>query len=281
MGIKLPNKQFIENYPLYKPFNYDFPRSFDDFPKPPIHVYCEVCKSEQTFTVLKDYMNYSIVSKWGILGTHNGQCDNTVILIEYTCTACRNYHKTYLVKCFKNSASGRPPYIEKIGQYPPWDISVDKELQKILADHLEVYKKGLICESQGYGIGAYAYYRRIIEDIIDSLIDSIYSLYNQNDKEKYKAEYVKIKSSKIADEKITIAKVILPDSLRPGGINPLSLLYDSLSKGLHAKNDEECLELAGDIRKMLILLVERIAKEREASKELLEIAKKLEIREKK
>lgn len=37
----------------------------------------------------------------------------------------------------------------------------------------EYYKKGRILENFTNGIGAYAYYRRIIEGIIDDLLDRI------------------------------------------------------------------------------------------------------------
>ena len=40
---------------------------------------------------------------------------------------------------------------------------------------------------------------------------------------------------------------------------PLTLLHPALSEGIHAKTDEECLELATSIRVVLIELAERIA----------------------
>jgi len=43
------------------------------------------------------------------------------------------------------------------------------------------------------------------------------------------------------------------------GHNPLTLLHSALSDGIHAKTDEECLELATSIRLVLIELADRIA----------------------
>ncbi len=41
----------------------------------------------------------------------------------------------------------------------------------MLGEHLKDYRKGLICENHSYGVGAYSYYRRIIENVIDDLLN--------------------------------------------------------------------------------------------------------------
>jgi hypothetical protein len=43
------------------------------------------------------------------------------------------------------------------------------------------------------------------------------------------------------------------------GRNPLSLLHSALSEGLHEHTDEECLEIAQDIRVVLTELADRIS----------------------
>jgi hypothetical protein len=133
----------------------------------------------------------------------------------------------------------------------------------------------LICESQGYGIGAYGYYRRIIEDIIDKLLDMIPDLLSGKDKEIYMKALEQTKHDINASDKIKLVKDLLPSSLRPGGINPLSTLHQSLSEGLHARTDDECTELATNIRLVLIYLVEQIALTRESSAHFTEGMRKL------
>jgi hypothetical protein len=44
-----------------------------------------------------------------------------------------------------------------------------------------------------------------------------------------------------------------------GGHSPLALLHSALSKGVHDRTDEECLELARYIRTILVKLTEQIA----------------------
>jgi hypothetical protein len=57
---------------------------------------------------------------------------------------------------------------------------------------------------------------------------------------------------------VEAVKDALPQTLLVDGHNPLTLLHSALSKGLHAKTDEECLELAKDVRLVLADMVERI-----------------------
>ena len=61
-------------------------------------------------------------------------------------------------------------------------------------------------------------------------------------------------SKAVESIKHTIPQVLLID-----GHNPLTLLHSALSEGLHAKTDEECLELATSIRVVLTELVERMS----------------------
>ena len=51
----------------------------------------------------------------------------------------------------------------------------------------------------------------------------------------------------------------MPDSLLVNGHNPLALLHTALSDGLHDKSDEQCLQIAGDVRLVLGELSERLA----------------------
>jgi hypothetical protein len=54
-------------------------------------------------------------------------------------------------------------------------------------------------------------------------------------------------------------RAAIPQTLLINGQNPLTLLHSALSEGLHAKSDEDCLELATSIRLVLMELAERIA----------------------
>jgi hypothetical protein len=149
-------------------------------------------------------------------------------------------------------------YIKKVGQDPPWDITMNRNLAKELGEHADYYKRGLICESQSYGIGAFAYYRRIVEEIIDKLLAEIPNLMTGAEKEKYLEALKQVKTTRRVDEKIKLVKDLLPPILKPNGMNPLQVLYGPLSEGLHGKTDEQCVVMAESVRMVLVYLADRL-----------------------
>jgi hypothetical protein len=163
----------------------------------------------------------------------------------------------------------------KVGQYPPWEIKTETNIEKILGDHSEYFKRGLVCESQGYGIGAFGYYRRITEEIIDNLLDEIQDLMSPSEREKYKSALEETKRTIVTQDKIQLVKDLLPTILRPDGMNPLAVLHSSLSEGLHAKTDEDCLSIAETCREVLVFLVNQVAASKLASKGFTESMRKL------
>lgn len=165
--------------------------------------------------------------------------------------------------------------VYKIGQYPEWEIKMDSNLEKTLGKHAGTFRKGLVCESQGYGIGAFSYYRRITEEIIDELLDSISDLIEEENKEKYLEALAKTKTTRVTQEKIDLVKDLLPSILKPSGMNPLGVLHSELSEGLHAATDESCLENANHIKTILTFLINQILKSKESAKEFTTSMKSL------
>jgi len=166
--------------------------------------------------------------------------------------------------------------IMKLAQWPTWLPEIEKDLQKSLGKNLGNYQKGLYCEQEGFGIGAFAYYRRIVEDMIDGLLDDLYDMFSKEEKEKYKENMQRAKNEHITEKKIEIVKDILPSHLRPGGINPLARLHSSLSEGLHSKPEDECLETAKDVRFSLEYLLHDLVLRKERNRDYVASMRKLE-----
>ncbi len=82
----------------------------------------------------------------------------------------------------------------------------------------------------------------------------------------------KEKQFKNAIEKIKLA---IPPSLLINGRNPLLLLHDALSDGIHEYTDAQCLELATTIRLILTDLSEKISMALKEKAELKEAVEKL------
>jgi hypothetical protein len=184
-----------------------------------------------------------------------------VVKLEYICVACQKFVRHFTVKIAEDCAS-----VMKIGQYPPWDIAADDNILNMLGKRKSLLKQGLICESQNYGIAAFAYYRRIVEEVIDELLDSISDLLDESQKERYSAALSAVKATRQTSEKIDLVKDLLPPILRPNGMNPLALLHGVLSEGLHAETDDRCLELAVEVREILKFLAAQIEVSRAASR---------------
>jgi hypothetical protein len=193
-----------------------------------------------------------------------------VVRMQYHCTSCRKFWRYFFLK-FDPEGN----YVMKVGQEPPWEITPDRTLERMLDSRADYYKKGLVCESQGYGIGAFAYYRRIVEETIDDLLVDIADLMAGEDRERYLEAIEEVKKTTVTQDKIELVKDLLPPILRPGGMNPLAALHAVLSEGLHQEPDERCLELAATIREALIFLVNQVAVTQTASASFTENMRKL------
>lgn len=192
--------------------------------------------------------------------------------VEYLCASCKRFRWFFLLK-FDEDEKGT--YVCKAGQDPEREIQPSKVMERELRSSIELYKKGLVCESQSYGIGAFAYYRRVLEEVILSLLDEVADLVPQEDKEQYLIGLGKVKSQWTAEDRIYIAKDLLPQSLMISG-NPLEILYSSLSEGLHpGSTEEQCVELAVSIREVFESLVIQIQAQKTSAKALSEGTKKL------
>ena len=146
----------------------------------------------------------------------------------------------------------------KTGQFPHWEIKGDTQIEKMLGSHKDYLSQGLICESQGYGIGAFAYYRRIIEEIIDELIKDVGDLIPKDESDRFNEALTKVSETRQTSEKIALVKDLLPTTLQIDDLNPLKILHSKLSEGLHADSDEECLVHAETIRLILVYLASQV-----------------------
>ena len=265
----MPNRRFLEEYPLYRRFNMEIPDAVDHgqlegnagymdmiLDKPAIHMLCANCGSEQTFNMDNRYQDAfpdAYRTKGHIVTPKPTPEGPPTAFLTYRCTACSKYIRYFAVKFDPENG-----YVIKVGQEPPWKIAMDPALDRTLGTRADYYKNALVCESQGYGIGAFGYYRRITEEIIDELLEGIPDLMSGEEGEQYLEALEAAKKTRVIQEKIDLVKDLLPAILRPHGMNPLSTLHSILSEGLHQESDERCMELAAEVRETLVFLVNQI-----------------------
>lgn len=269
--------EFFLDYPLFRKLRMDLPLCASDVELPSMVARCRNCGNEQTFNPVghKDrfYVNRS-EDKEGYQPEDKGYVNVPVtgkeMVFIFRCAGCRKSDLVYYIKFADDSAT-----VHKIGQSPPWTIGLEKALERRLGQHGDLFRKGLVCESQGYGIGAYAYYRRVIEDMIDGLLVDILNLLDPATAEKKTKELSEIRGSKRTIDKIDVVSKLLPQHLMPEGTNPLKLLHDRLSEHIHARSDEDCLEMAVVIREVLVYLVTKLKEAKEQDSKFLSSVRKL------
>jgi hypothetical protein len=65
----------------------------------------------------------------------------------------------------------------------------------------------------------------------------------------------------VYEDKLKIAAQAMPDVLKPAGANPLQALYEMLSGGIHSQTEDECLQIADEIRDIFDYLFDRLRAE--------------------
>jgi hypothetical protein len=167
---------------------------------------------------------------------------------HYTCRNCGERTQYYQLIWQENQQHSN--IFIKVGQWPPLTIEPSPELAKALGpEDTQLYKKGLIDFNFGHGIRAVGYFRRVLENKVNALLDLIAeAARNENAAAETLAEIEAVKASHRVEGRIAIASKILPAHLKPGGHDPLDKLYAPLSAGLHGESDDECLTIFSEAR---------------------------------
>lgn len=225
--VKAKLQEILASWPLYREYRYTGMDNVATLP-PVISHYCYFCKKDQYW----DQMNRGYDRKPGFF--------NEI----YTCRNCKAATLHYYF--FWGTESGKTNSLFfKVGQYPAHMAEPPAELAKQLdSDDLDFYKKALTCRNFSFGLGALAYLRRVVENRMDDLLDLIaQAAAEAGFAQELLKELAHAKKSIRFDDKVTYAAKILPPHLKPGGQNPIDLLHDLASEGLHARTEDECIEI--------------------------------------
>ena len=130
----------------------------------------------------------------------------------------------------------------KIGELPIYGPPTPSRLISLIGPDRETFLKGRRCENQGLGIGAFVYYRQVVENQKSRILGEIIKV-----SEKIGAPPEVIAALTNATTEIQFSKAVksvrdaLPRILSVNGRSPLALLHSALSEGLHAQTDEQRL----------------------------------------
>lgn len=90
------------------------------------------------------------------------------------------------------------------------------------------------------------------------------------------ARHEEIKNDRRFNAKVDYAGDLLPSSLRPAGQpNPIAILHELASEGLHSKTDEECIDIFDECRETFEYVFGKMRIETEAAKAFVKEMAKL------
>ena len=232
---------------------------------PEIQLHCptETCRGVRTFEC-RNRHEY---------GHSNNQPAD--VFLKYTCRNCTKALKTYALRVqWKESGTGSAL---KYGERPAFGPPLPARLLNMVGADGDLLRKGRRAENQSLGIGAFVYYRRVVENQKDHLLGEIRkaAVRLNADEELLSSIDLAIKETRFS-EALKLVKDAIPDGLKvQGGDNPLMLLHRVLSRGVHGLDDSECLERAQAVRRVLTELVLKIAQVTKDERELTDAVKKL------
>ena len=194
--------------------------------------------------------------------------------MRYVCRNCRKYSKTFALAFKMVSPSLAEVY--KFGELPHFGPPVPPRMLRLIQPDRELFLSGRRCENQGLGIGAFTYYRRVVENQWQRLIGEIHKVAESiNAPEATTAALRAAMSEKQFSKAVKDLRDAIPPILLINGHNPLVLLHSALSQGVHNLPDEECLVLATSIRVVLAELAEKLGQALKDEKELSDAVKRL------
>ena len=148
----------------------------------------------------------------------------------------------------------------KFGEYPPYGPPVPPRLIKLIGPDRDIFLQGRRCENQGLGIGAFAYYRRVVENQKNRILGEIVKVSEKSGVPQDKIDILRSAIEEIQFRKaLDMAKDVMPENLLINGQNPIRLLHGVLSHGVHELSDQECLDLASSVRVVLGRLSEKLS----------------------
>lgn len=209
---------------------------------------------------------YGVLPKRISLFCENNDCNketwwetrDTVVYFEqrfinerkYTCNNCGDDSVSYLF-IWQEREDGQSAFV-KVGQYPELEERVSDALKTALdKTDLKMYRNALRLRNFGLGLAAVAYMRRVVENRMTDMLEILHEgAIAHNAPKELIARHEEMKKEKRFSERIDYAGDLLPANLRPGGKpNPMAILHELASEGLHAKSDEECVDIFDKCRK--------------------------------
>ena len=181
------------------------------------------------------------------------------LYLSYVCSNCQKSTKIFSLSALRHGLSNTG-ILYKFGEYPIFGPPTAARLLKLIGPDRDTFLKGRRCENQGLGIGAFVYYRRVVENQKNRILKEILKVLERLNANPEKIAMLNNAIDETQFSKaLETAKPAIPESLLINGHNPLKLLHSALSDGIHNMSDEDCLAYASSIRIVLGELSDRLS----------------------
>jgi hypothetical protein len=214
---------------------------------PDIVSFCDKCSAERVLSPVQSKIKL------------DNFVERSSFVIDFKCRICQEFTRTIAGHWWGRSDGKIGGFVKKIGEDPPFGPPLSPRVFSLVGDDKDNFLKGRRCEFQGLGIGAFAYYRRVVEDQWKRLLSAIIDAARR-----IGADEGRIAVMEAALDETQFSKAVhnvkdaIPEQLMVKGRNPLTLLHTPLSGGIHEFGEEKCLELATAIRLVIIEIAERL-----------------------
>jgi hypothetical protein len=181
----------------------------------------------------------------------------TDCFLVYRCRNCNVFLKRFALTV--TPRDNEAAWIYKHGEDPAYGIDVPNEMRALLKEDAKLLEKALKCEAASLGIGAFVYYRRILENMKERLFDEVIEVAKRIDAGDEAIQWLnRARADRQFTKSIREIKSTGLHAIYIEGHNPLTLLYEEVSDGVHSGTDEENLASAQRIRVVLAHLAGRL-----------------------
>lgn len=222
---------------------------------PPLSIYCSSssCAGVRIYDVMSD----GYVQSGSLLLSQQIE-----VLVRYQCRNCKKTTKHFAIVVFPHElkSPGAAQLLGyKLGELPNFGPPIPARVNSLIGPDRELFFQGYRAEKQGMGIGAAAYYRRVVENQKARIFDEIIRVAQALGGHELVIEDMEhAKRQTQFTTAVEAIKHALPPALQIQGCSPLTLLHSALSDNLHNHSDRDCLAQAQDIRLILFELAERL-----------------------
>src|ERR1051325_7157563 len=150
-------KEFLRNTPLYVKLKIPLPNTFSKIYPDSLLLDCLSCKAERPFKDARPGGGSGAPPYSGGMVLPPAKPQSSTRYFAYTCTFCKALFECWVYLDYEKQQ------IHKVGQHPMWLPKIAKDIEGELGEDAELYQKALRNMNEGYGIGACAYLRRLIE----------------------------------------------------------------------------------------------------------------------